>query len=220
MPNDFNFKPQVNVSLREKVTNDIREAILSGHLKPGQRIKETDVAAQMGVSRGPVREAIRQLEREGLTVSHPYRETVVADIELDEVRDVLLPIRFQLEWFVIKKYVAVMDEAFFASLQKIVDRMRKHSEAGDTERIAADDFLFHDTVIAFANERTVKLSWQSIHYQIRLHFNKNAAFYDIGRVPSDHQLLLDKLREGSLPELQEELLRHIRGDESFLCYTV
>ncbi|MFD2615646.1 GntR family transcriptional regulator [Paenibacillus gansuensis] len=219
MSNEFNFKPQVSVSLREKVTNDIREAILSGHLKPGQRIRETEVAEQMGVSRGPIREAIRQLEREGLMVSQPYRETVVADIDLNEVRDILIPIRFQLEWFVVKTYLDRMTDSFFDELQSIVDRMTLLSTARDTEQIAAEDFRFHDTVIALAHERTVKLSWQSIQYQIRLHFNKNASFYDIDKVPGDHQLLLDKLRGRQLNEIQDELLRHIRGDESFLCYT-
>src|SRR5690606_2853928 len=103
--NSFMFQQKTNVSLRERVTEDIREAILQGNIKPGEMLKENDISLQMGVSKGPVRDAIRQLEREGLLMTKPYQGIIVSDLNIKEVKEVIIPIRFNLEWFVIKNYI-------------------------------------------------------------------------------------------------------------------
>src|SRR5437763_486534 len=90
-------------SRREQVANILRESIVSGKLKPGDRIREKEISDQLGVSRGPIREAIRQLEQEGLLISYPYKETVVAEMSDDEIMDVLIPIRIILETYSSKK---------------------------------------------------------------------------------------------------------------------
>ena len=172
----------------------------------------------MGVSRGPVREAIRQLEREGLLVSHPYRETVVSDLRLEEVKDILIPIRFHLEWYVLKKYIAAVDEAFFEDLQDIVHEMEASAASNEPDRLVELDIAFHEALIRLAEERTVVLTWQSILNQIRLHFIKNIAFYDKQNITSDHQALLNALQTKDLDVIQKELIRHIKCDESFLCF--
>lgn len=212
----FTFEQQNNISLREKVTNDIRNAILRGELKSGSRLKEMDIAQQMGVSRGPVREAIRQLEREGLIISYPYRETVVADISVDEVKDILIPIRLHLEWFVIQKYIAQMDDAYFAKLQQIVDQMALCHREGHFEQIVELDMQFHESIINLAVERTVLMTWRSILNQTRLHFIKNIRRYSNESIVQYHQSLLDQLASKDLDRIYEELQHHMKGDESFL----
>ena len=72
---------------------------MGGHLKPGDRIVEEDVSAQLTVSRGPVPEALRQLEQEGLVVFYPYRGTEVFGVSQKEVDEILVPIRLTLEGF-------------------------------------------------------------------------------------------------------------------------
>ncbi|SFJ73247.1 DNA-binding transcriptional regulator, GntR family [Paenibacillus sp. UNC496MF] len=215
---DFIFKPQANVSLREKVTTDLREAILNGHLAPGARIKEMDIASQMGVSRGPIREAIRQLEREGLLVSHPYKETVVADLDLDEVRHLLIPVRFQIEWFVVGRYLGSMDEGFFAKLAAIADEMRDAAASGEKNRLIELDIRFHQTILELATERTVMLTWQSIVNQIRLHFTKNLPFYDLAHMETDHRALLDAFRTKDPGAIREAIVKHLEGDDNLLCF--
>ncbi|MCD9021550.1 GntR family transcriptional regulator [Cohnella silvisoli] len=212
----FTFDQQSNISLREKVTNDIRNAILTGELQSGSRLKEMDIAEQMGVSRGPIREAIRQLEREGLLISYPYRETVVADITIDEVKDILIPIRMHLEWFVIQRYIHQMDDSFIAQLQQIVDRMTLCFKEGKLEQLVELDMLFHETLINLAVERTVLMTWRSILNQTRLHFIKNIRYYSNDTIVQDHQTLLDKLASKDMDSILEELQHHMKGDESFL----
>ena len=95
---DFRFETEKATSLRHKISNNIRKAIFHGKLKPGDRLIEIDLANQMGVSRGPIREAMRMLEQEGVINSQPYKDTMVAEISLEEVLEVLTPIRWSLSY--------------------------------------------------------------------------------------------------------------------------
>jgi DNA-binding GntR family transcriptional regulator len=212
----FTFNQQTNISLRERVTNHLRDAILKGELISGSRLKEKDVADQMGVSRGPVREAIRQLEREGLLDTHPYRETVVADIGTDEVKEILIPIRLYLEWFVIKKYMDQFDDAFYEELQQVVNEMSICFKNNKMDQLIELDIQFHAMLIKVASERTVLMSWNSLLNQTRLHFIKNIRYYADDRIVTDHQILLDKLKTKKPDIILPELQRHLKGEESFL----
>src|SRR5262245_2591404 len=92
--------PQIGQkSLRHQVLETLREAIITGRFQPGNRLVEEELCLQLGVSRGPVREALRQLEQEGLVVSFPYRATEVIGVSEEEVREVLIPMRLTLERF-------------------------------------------------------------------------------------------------------------------------
>jgi DNA-binding GntR family transcriptional regulator len=179
-------------------------------------LKEADIADQMGISKGPVREAIRQLEREGLLITQPYKDTVVADTDGDEVRDLVIPIRFHLEWFVIEKYLSAMDEAFFEKLQQIVREMSQHAEEGRIDRLVELDLLFHETIISLASERTLHLTWRSIINQMKLHFMKNLRFFEKGAIVDDHQKLLDRLKTKQPEAIRDELISHMDGNRHFL----
>ena len=97
---ESNVLPEItHASLRHRVTSVLRTAIIGGRLQPGDRIIEEDVSEQLKVSRGPVREALRQLEQEGLVVTHPYRGTEVLGVSQEEVDEILVPIRLTLERF-------------------------------------------------------------------------------------------------------------------------
>lgn len=214
---EFTFKQQEYVSLREKVTNDLRDAILNGFIQPGQRIKEMEIAKQMGISRGPVREAIRHLEREGLLISYPYKETVVADLHVEEVRQILMPIRFHIETFVLRRYVEKFDDSFFSRLQSIVDQMREAESSGNINKLVELDIEFHETIIEQAVERTVIVIWRSIVNQIRLHFSKNLRFqYD--RIVADHQALLDSFRTKDPDTIQTAIREHLDNETNLLCF--
>lgn len=214
----YTFKQQANTSLREKVTNDLREAILHGHLAPGARIKELDIAEQMGISRGPIREAIRQLEREGLLISYPYKETVVADLDLEEVQLILLPIRLHIESYVVQRHAGKMNEAFFARMQAIIDEMEVALREGRNAQLVDLDIRFHQTILELATERTVLLTWQSIINQIRLHFTKNLPFYKSENIRRDHQELLDALKTRDPDVIRTAIAKHLEDGDSLLCF--
>ena len=78
-------------SRRHRVAEALRASIVSGRLRPGDRLREVELATQLGTSRAPVREALRQLEQEGLVLSSPYRGTEVIGVSQEEVEEVLVP---------------------------------------------------------------------------------------------------------------------------------
>src|SRR4051794_38330620 len=101
---------------RQAVLESLREAILVGRYADGDRLIEDRIARELKTSRGPVREALRQLEHEGLVVSFPYRGAVVLGVSEEEVHEVLIPIRLTLERFSFTKAHERMEEADFAEL--------------------------------------------------------------------------------------------------------
>src|SRR5919199_1243198 len=92
-------------ALSRRIVDQLKRVIIAGELRPGDRVLETDLAEQLGVSRGPVREAFRQLEQEGLLVSYPHRGTFVASVPEDEIEEVYA-LRAQIEVYATRRVVA------------------------------------------------------------------------------------------------------------------
>jgi DNA-binding GntR family transcriptional regulator len=134
-------------SLRHQVATRLRTAILAGDLSPGTRLREQRIADTMGVSRVPVREAIRQLEQEGLIEVFPYRGAVVVGISPDEL-DAAYEVRGVIEGAAMRQLAAAADPAVITELRKQVDAMR-HAQrrALGVERLADLDIRFHRTLL-------------------------------------------------------------------------
>ncbi|MCU6711206.1 GntR family transcriptional regulator [Paenibacillus sp. J5C_2022] len=216
----FQFKSQENLSLRQRVLNDIRNAIIGGHLKPGEKLKELDISKQMSISRGPIREALRDLEALGLVVSSPYRETTVADVRKEEVTELLIPIRLKLELFALKYSHAKRDEAFYGKLEQIVERMKKYAADGDLPALVEEDIQFHEQLLSLDDSSYTLQIWSGIVNRLRLHFIKNTSrFDDMRRVVDDHAALLSTLRSGSEEEIEALWTQHIQDEDCLLCFT-
>src|SRR5690348_8727350 len=100
---------------------ELRKSIQDGRMRPGERLLEAELANEFNVSRGCVREALRGLEREGLVVSLPYRETRVATTTEEEVVEVLLPIRVVIEIFVARKLVGRLPQQQIVILEQVIE---------------------------------------------------------------------------------------------------
>jgi len=140
------FQPADIRSLRDLAYDDIRDAILSGALAPGQRVKERDVAEQMGISTTPVKEALRRLEQEGLVVSQPRRGAVVStlvQIPVEEIEE----IRGTLEAMAARLAATRMTDAELARLQAIVDEMTRLTlEMREPQTRIEDVSVFHKLI--------------------------------------------------------------------------
>ncbi len=209
---NFRFEEQKVTSLRHKITDDIRKAIFNGQLKPGTRLREIEMSKQMGVSRGPIREALRMLEQEGLLVSQPYKETIVAEITREEVVEVLLPIRNTLEQFAIRKALPHMTETNYARLDELMAEMREAAAKRDIYKLADCDLAFHEYLVGLSDMLNIISTWKSIYNRIRLHFLTQALTYDnLTDVCDEHEELLRVLRQGDIGEISEALTEHIHS---------
>src|SRR6187200_1505806 len=132
----------------QQVVEILRSAIIMGTYEPGERLIEATLSTELGTSRGPVREALRQLENEGLVMSFPYRGAVVLGVSDEEVQEVLIPIRLTLERYSFVHAATRMTDADFAELGKEIWVMEQAAKAGDLEKMVEADLRFHDVVIS------------------------------------------------------------------------
>ncbi len=152
--------------LSHTILDIIRQAIVTCRLAPGAPLNQVDVARELGISRGPVREALRQLEEEGLVVSVPYKGTFVAKLtrrDLDELRS----LRAVLERFAAGIVVERCDDAAIRSLEAILGEMEVAVERGDGEARDAADLAFHTRICELAGHRLLLQTWARFSLQLR-----------------------------------------------------
>ncbi len=139
--------------LRDQIYDRLRAAILSGDLAPGSPIIEADVAATLGASRTPVREALRRLETEGMLEPRGNRGSVVRELHLDEVV-CIFEIREALETLAARRASRRMDDRDYAELDRLLERMQKFvDDPGEMERL---DTAFHDCILGHADGHRLK----------------------------------------------------------------
>ncbi|MFD0716678.1 GntR family transcriptional regulator [Paenibacillus sp. GCM10027626] len=214
----FQFKSQETLSLRQKVAADIRDAIIRGDIKAGEKLREQEISDQMGISRGPVREAIRDLEAMGLVTCLPYKETFVAHVKREEIVDLLLPIRLQLELYSIKYHLERFTPDFFEGLQAITARMDQAAAAGDLPVLVEEDIRFHEQIVLLHDDSSyARQIWSSIANRLRLHFMNNSRHItNLPQMAADHYTLIDALQSGNYDDIAALWERHIRDDDCLL----
>jgi DNA-binding GntR family transcriptional regulator len=150
-------------SIRER----LRAAILSGNFSPGERLREVEIAARYQVSRGPVREALLQLEQEGLVLLRRNRGAVVARLSRGDLEE-LYSLRLALERLATARAAEHGTEADFARLDAVLHEFRGTASSQPlTEQEAADqDVRFHDTVYLAAHHERLYAAWSSIRSQV------------------------------------------------------
>jgi DNA-binding GntR family transcriptional regulator len=197
-------------SLRRRASDVLRSAIVDGRLRPGDRLKEVELAEQLGISRAPVREALRQLEHEGLVASLPYRATEVLGVSQEEIAEVLVPIRLTIESFAFRNALPLLSDADFDALAQLVAKMRRAAKRGDLDELAEDDVRFHDLVIERSRQPHCLQIWRSIEPRVRAYFRRDApAHAPLDEVADEHDELLQALRGGDEQQLLATLERHI-----------
>lgn len=196
--------------MRQRATDVLRAAIVAGRLRPGDRLKEAELSEQLGISRAPVREALRQLEHEGLVVSLPYRATEVLGISQEEIAEVLVPIRLTLETFAFRRALPLLSEEDLEALGKLVQRMREAAVSGDLDALARADVRFHELVIERSGQRHCLQIWRSIQPRVRAYFRRDAPIHSrLEELAEEHEELLDVLRRGDEAQVLSTLRRHI-----------
>ena len=165
-----------------------------GERADGERLIEDRAARELKTSRGPVREALRQLEHEGLVVSYPYRGAVVIGVSDEEVQEVLIPVRLTLERFSFMKAIERMTDADFAELAKQVWVMGEAARTGDVLRSVEADLQFHELILSRSGQPHTTQVWRSISPRIRAYFFRYGRSGGLVRIAEEHDELLKALQ--------------------------
>jgi DNA-binding GntR family transcriptional regulator len=202
-----------NRGLGVDIAERLRSAILNGYFGPGERLPEEQLARTMGVSRGPVREALATLEREGLIVIRRNRGAFVAQLSREDL-DEVYSLRVAIERLAVERCVANADDADLAELQGVVDRIAELMERGITEQDAAElDLEFHDIIYRSGQHRRLYDTWATLRPQIHvLLLNRNVAHEDFrDLVVSSHQEIVDAIRSRDREHAIELTMAHLLG---------
>lgn len=155
-----------NRPLRERVLDALREAIISGDLKPGQPLTEMELAASLGVSRAPLREALQILSSEGLVETIPYTGTSVRHLTRTDIEE-LYSLRSVLETFAVRRIIAQHNPLHVEHLRHCFTAMLGAAESGEIKQVNNIDRLFHDTLIELSGHSLLMNSWSVVSMRVR-----------------------------------------------------
>ena len=213
MMNDLKLNISEYLPLRDVVFKTLREAILKGDLAPGERLMEIKLANQLGVSRTPIREAIRKLELEGLVVMVPRKGAEVAKITEKELRDVL-EVRASLEELAISLACERITDEKIAELKDALEQFRTVIKGKDVTKIAQMDVAFHDVIFeATQNARLVQMvnNLREQMYRYRLEYLKD--FSTHSRLDEEHVKIFEAVSARDIERATALIREHIYNQE-------
>ena len=203
-------------SLVELATDRLRHDILSGALPPGARLVEEQIRLQFGISRAPLREALRRLAEQGLVEHLPRRGVRVATLSDRDVEE-LFDVRDVLEQHAVRLALPVAAEAL-AGVRRELESMREAAGSGDDFRRAEAHRRFHAEVVALAGQRQLALAYAPVLVRLQLHMAANLHREAESVAPTEgvhrHEVLLAALEAGEVEAALKALAEH--GARAFL----
>jgi DNA-binding GntR family transcriptional regulator len=216
MGGNFEFLSQsgpLNRTLSDQVADQLRQAILLGQLKPGQRIIEQDIAEALALSRGPVRDALRILQNERLVVLNPYRGASVAKLTLQDAEEIN-SLREALEVLALRNAIKVASDDQIRELSGVLDRMVEQLDRQNhtTAEQIATDLDFHYTLCRISGHSRVLSAWTALRWQVSLLMLSHQVLegLDMSEVAVGwHGLLIEAMLRRDVDAAEETLRRHL-----------
>ncbi|MEN3004746.1 GntR family transcriptional regulator [Dehalobacterium formicoaceticum] len=207
--NQKHHHPDQPLSLSDRVFEELEEKILSGTIKSGEHLIELKLAAEMGVSRTPVREAIRMLEQKGFVQITPNRTAQVVGISMQDLDDIY-DMRMRLEGLASNRAALHITEEQVKELTDILDLQEFYHMKNSIEPINELDSQFHAKIFEYSNSRTLQHTLTDLHHMIQRY--RNISFHTSGRAKlaiREHLEILEAIAKHD-PVLAEELtVKHI-----------
>lgn len=206
--------------LRDVVFQTLRQSILTGELKPGERLMEIHLADKLGVSRTPIREAIRKLELEGLVTMIPRRGAEVSQITEGNLRDVL-EVRRALDALAVELACERITEEQIEELKKACEQFEEVTKTGDVVKITQSDVYLHDIIInASGNHRLIQMvnNLSQQMYRYRLEYIKDESNY--GTLIAEHSVIYDCIRRRDKAAGAEAIKAHVDNQEKSIILMI
>lgn len=199
--------------LRDVVFKTLRQAILAGELKPGERLMEIHLANHLGVSRTPIREAIRMLELEGLVMMVPRKGAEVSRISKQDISDVL-EVRSSLDALAVRLACERITSEELQKLEKAFRTFKQSVRLGDLSKVADADVEFHNIIThASKNKRLVQMVNHIAEriYRYRIEYIKDTGTH--AQLIEEHEAILNCVKAGDEGAAEQAILNHIRNQE-------
>ncbi len=206
------LSPAPKHAMVEDVAERLRQAILAGHFHPGQRLREEQLAQMLDVSRGPIREALARLQREGLVLIRHHRGATVARLSQQDAEEVY-SLRLALERLAVQRTVRLATPEDFAAMESVLVRMTEATEHGISAQEAAElDTQFHSLLYAAAHHSRLQECWATLQPQIYVFLlSRKVDSPDLPKITvTIHTALLEALRARDEQASIQIIEKHLR----------
>ncbi len=197
-------------TLRAQIAERLRAAILAGDIAPGAPLVETALSERFDVSRGPLREALRQLIEEGLVVTVPYTGTHVASLSVEDVQEIY-SLRTALETFAFEQVWDRRDDRFRAELKRRNNALITTIDDGDDRASIGAELVFHSLVYEASGHRLLQRAWAGLRGRLQLYWAAHhRAHSRRGPKRDSHDSYIKTALGKSLPAMRLEIAEHMR----------
>ncbi len=200
-------EPISRSTLADRAFDYLSEAILHGELRPGDRLIEDELSARLGISRAPIREALAELERQGLAYSRARRGTFVRSWTKKDLWEVAV-LRATLESLAAQLAAAHVTPDDIAYLEQAITEMVEAEREGDMGRLIDLDFKFHGRIEQLCNHDRLMLLIRNMQIQVRI-FRLATLRTDSDTYPEEHRVVLDAIRTGDPKMAHDRTYDHV-----------
>lgn len=202
--------PAVRESLTHQVYNKLRTAIVLGQLVPNTRLAQVEIANQMGTSQAPVREALRQLERDGLVEYRLRSGAFVAELSGDKVFEVF-SIRSLVESFAVRRAITHFDSHKRDTLNQLIDQMYRAADQDDLFALVEYDLEFHCCLCRWADHPALLNIWNPLYAQIQRYLiqTQRHHFPNLRDIAKTHEAIVEAMCEGNADEAARVIEEHV-----------
>lgn len=217
---DENKAMSANGSLGEQVFEELEAGILNGKIKPGEALVEMKLSAELGVSRTPIREAIRMLEQKGLVEVVPHRGAVVLGVNAKDLEDIYT-IRMYVEGLAARWAAENITGEQLKDLAEIVDLQEFYQMKQSAMKINDLDSRFHERIYQYSGSRTLRHTLSELHHMI--HWFRELSFASEGRAEKaieEHRQILEAIAKRDCDQAEQLMTRHIENAKENLLKIV
>lgn len=196
-------------STSKRIATYLRDRIAQGAIKPGERLNELALAAELGVSRSPIREALAQLAGEGLVRVVPYKGTFVTALSEPRLRD-LLDFRLALEQYAVRRAMQHATPADLDNFETLIARIEQHAKKRDLGAAVEADLVAHEFLIELSGSELLAQTYRSMLGELRLYITQTSRHYEnVSDLATEHRDLLAAMRAGNADEAATLIAAHI-----------
>ena len=195
-------------SLADLVQDELERMILAGELAPGAKLTELTIAGQLGVSRGPVREAFRMLEEAGLVRTEKNRGVFVRDIALDEALEIF-ELRAVMEMYIGRKLAETVTAAQARELRQLVDSMDQAGKAGNAQDYHRFNLEFHDRLLQLAGNTKFVAAYRRLIKELSLIRRKNLTVDSMTLYSREHRQIVKAIASRNAEAAGQAMFDHV-----------
>ena len=187
------FEPITSRTLVDTVVEQLRESILSGRFAPGERLVEAELARELAISRGPIREALALLEKDGIVVNVPRRGKFLPAFDARTI-DEIYSLRQVLEPYAVQLLIGSLTDARKSALQESLGSIKNAAAAGDVLGLAQRDIDFHNRLYELAGHELLYKVWtEAISGKLRMLLNVTVRTHPLPTTVENHRIIVDAI---------------------------